>query len=372
MKKSIISLAVLAAASNVAMAQSSVTIYGQIDAGFVSEHGGKNGAVNKVSSGVGGNSRIGFKGVEDLGNGLQTVFVLESGFNEDTGTQDTSGSLFNRQAYVGLASATAGTVTLGRQYTPLYTTIVNVADPFGGNYAGTAKNLLPTAGSNTRTSNTLMYTSPTAYGFSGEAAYAAGEQAGDNTAGRQWGAAATYKNGPLVAKLAYNSRNNDVQPGQIDPVTGLTSTTGQARGNSKNTILAVNYDFQIVKAYASYGVNKGFNSSAYNGSAAVAGTAYGPQQVASTDTRDELLGLSAPVGLNGTVMASVIHKEDRIGGNDANQYGVGYSYALSKRTSAYIAYAHINNHGTAAYTVGNNNEVGTGDSAYNIGLHHAF
>jgi len=370
MKKSIISLAVLAAVSNVAMAQSSVTIYGQIDAGFVSEHGGKNGAVNKVTSGVGGNSRIGFKGVEDLGNGLSTVFVLESGFNEDTGTQDTSGSLFNRQAYVGLASQQAGTVTLGRQYTPLYTTIVTVADPFGGNYAGTAKNLLPTAGSNTRTSNTVMYTSPSAYGFTGEAAYAAGEQAGDNTAGRQWGAAGTYKNGPLVAKLAYNSRNNDVQPGQIDPTTAAVSTLGAARGNSKNTILAVNYDFQVVKAFASYGVNKGFNSSAYNTGSATAYTAVA--RLASTDTRDALLGLTAPVGVNGTLMASVIHKEDKIGGNDATQLGVGYSYALSKRTSAYVAYAKINNHGLASYTVGNNNEAGTGDSAYNIGLHHSF
>lgn len=364
MKKSLISLAVLALAANAAMAQSSVTIYGIVDAGVVSEHGGKNGAVNKVGSGVGSYSRIGFKGTEDLGNGLSAVFVLESGFRVDDGTQDTSGSLFQRQAYAGLVSKDWGALTLGRQYTPLYNTIAAVADPFAVGYAGTAKNLLPVAGSLTRTSNTVQYVSPSFAGVTGEVAYAAGEAADDNEAGRQMGAAAQYKNGPLTARLAYNNRDNRVVTNNI--ATGVSD-------HGRNTILAANYDFTVVKAFASFGVNKGNNSSPYNTAAAyVTSTAANPAPTGSTDSRDYLIGATIPAG-NGSVMTSIIHKDDRTRFNrDANQYAVGYSYNLSKRTSAYVAYARIDNKNGAGYTVGNNTDPGTGDSAYNIGLRHSF
>ena len=78
MKKTLISLAILAATGS-AYAQSNVTIYGIMDAGFVGERGGKNGSVSKVSAGVANASRIGFKGTEDLGGGLSAVFQLETG-----------------------------------------------------------------------------------------------------------------------------------------------------------------------------------------------------------------------------------------------------------------------------------------------------
>src|SRR5881392_4297802 len=143
MKKSLLVLAVAAAIGNLAHAQTNVTIYGLIDAGIVGESGGKAGNVTKVGSGTSGASRIGFRGTEELGNGLSAVFVLESGVKVDTGEVDAAGTLFNRQAFVGLKSKEWGTVTLGRQYTPWYTTITQVADPFAAGYAGSAKNLLP-------------------------------------------------------------------------------------------------------------------------------------------------------------------------------------------------------------------------------------
>ncbi len=359
MKKTLITLAVLAAATGVAQAQSSVVIYGTVDAGFVSERGGKDGNVNKLDSGIASASRLGFKGTEDLGSGLSALFLLESGFSVDNGQQDVAGSLFNRQAYVGLSSKTTGTVTLGRQYTPIYNTLSKVADPFAAGYAGSAKNLFP---SNTRTSNTVLYTSPSYNGFDGDVAYTFGENAASNRIGRKIGASAGYSNGPLNARLAYNNTSNDT----------ATAETGSGR----NWLAAANYDFAVAKAYVAYGVNKGLNSAIRNNA--------GPNNTNtsafnytsanfSTDSTTALIGATVPMGPAGTMMASFIHVNDKNTANaDANQFALGYSYALSKRTNAYASYAKISNKNSAGYTVGNNSNVGTGDKAFNVGVRHSF
>src|SRR5450830_704278 len=101
MKKSLIAIAVLAATSSAAFAQSNVTIYGILDAGITSERGGAAGNVTKVTSGAASASRLGFKGTEDLGGGLSAVFKLEAGVKVDDGSLDNTNSvLFNREAYV--------------------------------------------------------------------------------------------------------------------------------------------------------------------------------------------------------------------------------------------------------------------------------
>jgi len=354
MKKTLITLAVLAAATGVAQAQSSVVIYGTVDAGFVSERGGVNGNVNKLDSGIASASRLGFKGTEDLGSGLSALFLLESGFSVDNGQQDVAGSLFNRQAYVGLSSKTTGTLTLGRQYTPIYNTLAKVADPFAVGYAGSAKNLFP---SNTRTSNTVLYTSPSYNGFDGDVAYTFGENAASNKIGRKIGASVGYSNGPLNARVAYNNTQND---------TATTET-----GSGRNWLAAANYDFAVAKAYAAYGVNKGLNSAIRNNGTV---NAFNYTSAGfSTDSTTALLGVTVPVGPAGTVMASYIHVNDKdVANADANQFALGYSYALSKRTSTYASYAKISNKNNAGYTVGNNSNVGTGDKAFNVGVRHSF
>ena len=83
MKKSLLALAVLASFASAASAQSSVTMYGLVDAGIVSERGGKAGNITKLTSGIGSQSRLGFRGTEDLGNGLSALFVLETGVKID-------------------------------------------------------------------------------------------------------------------------------------------------------------------------------------------------------------------------------------------------------------------------------------------------
>jgi predicted porin len=366
MNKNIIAAAVLAASAGTASAQggvpppSAVTIYGIVDAGWVRETGGAAGIVNKLTSGVGAYSRLGFRGTEDLGGGLSAFFTLEAGFRVDTGELDTPNTLFQRQAFVGLKSP-GGQLTLGRQYTPLHQALTQVADPFATGYAAGSKNLFPDFGTNIRTSNTVQYTSPVFEGITGELAYAFGEQPGSNKAGHQLGAAIGYSNGPLNVRLAYNNKNNDVVPAP-----GVTPVT---RTVARNTLLAANYDFKVVKAYFAVQVDKGFNSAPLgNNSNPFGGVPPRP----SFDGREFLLGLSAPVG-PGTLLASAQHKNDKTPFNqDANAWGVGYLYTLSKRTLLYAVYGTVDNQNGAGYTVNNNTEAGTGDRAINLGVRHSF
>lgn len=348
--------ATLAACCGSAAAQSSVTLYGIVDLGLVAERGDVNGALNKLSSGAGSVSRFGLRGTEDLGGGLAAIFTLESGVKADTGEQDNAGVLFQRQAWMGLRSKTWGTLTMGRQYTPFYTTFSNYADPFGTNFAGTARNLFPVSGATTRASNSVMYASPEFNGFSADLQVALGEQAGSSTAGRQSSYALAYRKGALNLRLGRLERNSDIAGG-VD------------RDSGSNTILAANYDFGSIKLYAAYEADKGYNVGTLPNTSNPYG---GVPPTPSTDAREVMLGFTMPLG-KGSLIASHIHKDDRSSFNqDARQNAIGYVYPLSPRTNVYTAYAHIDNKHGAGYTVGNNGEVGSGDSAFNLGLRHSF
>lgn len=357
MNKNVILTAILLGTSGIAAAQSAVTIYGIVDASFTGERGGV-ASNNKVTSGAASASRLGFKGSEDLGGGMAAIFTLESGVRIDTGELDASNTLFNRQAFVGLKT-TSGTVTLGRQYTPYHNALAQIGDPFGTGYAGGSKNLFPDSGTNVRTSNTLVYSTPMVSGFSADVAYAFGEQAGNNDAGRQFGGSVGYANGPLNVRVAYNNKNTDVV------ATGTTAAISRSIGH--NTLVVANYDFGLLRAYVSASFDKGASSAPLGNT-----TAYGRTAVASLDGNEYLVGLSAPV-LSGTVIASVQHKNDKGNLNqDATGWGVAYLYPLSKRTNLYGAYGSINNKNGAGYTVANNSEVGSGDKAFNLGVRHSF
>jgi predicted porin len=337
-------------------AQSAVTPYGLIDMAVVRESGGSAGSAAKLTSGVSLGSRLGFKGTEDLGNGLSALFVLESGFQGDTGTLGQGGLLFGRQAYVGLRGA-FGSILVGRQYTPEYL-VVAFADPFGSGYVADSKNIIATSGNAfSRMDNTVKYLSPTVAGLTAELAVAPGEVAGDSAAGRQFGGSIGYATGPLQVRVGYHNRNNDTAT--------LKNTT-----NARNMVVAAVYDFGVVKAHAVYSVNYGLNSSVLRNTANPFGRATIP--VASTDSRDALVGLTVPFGPH-ALLASYIHKDDRTALNqDANQMAIGYRYTWSKRTSVYAVHAHINNRNGASYTVGNASESGTGNRGTSVGISHAF
>jgi len=360
MNKKVIAAAILTASAGAAHAQTNITIYGIADAGFVHESGGVAGSLNKISSGVGSASRIGFRGTEDLGGGTSVVFLLENGHRLDTGEVDAAGTIFNRQAWVGIKGK-AGQLTIGRQYTPWHQALVQVGDPFSTGYAGSSKNLFPDFGTNVRTSNTVVYATPVMQGVTGEVAYSAGEQIGSSKSGRQMGASLGYTSGPLNVRLVYNHKNSDVAA-----ASGVTPVT---RGNGSNKLLAANYDFKVFKAYLAFSVDKGFNSAPLGNNSNPYG---GVAPTASTDGNEILLGAVVPAG-PGNLVVTLQRKDDKTARNqDARSLGVGYLYLLSKRTTLYTVYGAIDNENGAGYTVANNTEAGSGDRAFNLGIRHTF
>jgi predicted porin len=346
----------LASACGGAQAQGSLTVYGLLDLAWVHESGAAAGPINKVTSGVASPSRLGFKGAEDLGGGMSAIFVLENGLQADTGTAGQGGLLFGRQAYVGLRGS-AGTLTVGRQYTPQFI-VLSAIDPFTVGMAGDAKNLMPLTGNTvSRMDNSVKYATPEWKGLSAELALAAGELSGDSMAGRQFGALAAYARGPLLLRAGYHHRNND-------------SAAVKGTSAARNLLLTASYDFKLAKAHLAWGANRGPNSAPLRSTNNPYGSKLAP--LASTDSRDLLLGLSIPVGVQ-TLLVSYVHKNDRTSVNqDAAQWGVGYRYALSRRTDLYAAHGHISNRNGAGYTAGSGIETGSGNRATDLGIRHLF
>ena len=191
--------AIAVLATGGACAQTNVQIYGVMDAGIehVTNASAAGGDVTKVYSGGANNSRLGFRGSEDLGGGLKAVFNLESGLLIDTGSFD--GALFRRQANVGLEGK-FGRVVIGRSFTTVYD-FVNPFDPMG--YAP-RYSWIPT-GNGTLSNKYGMTTGfDNMVKYQGQfdklkvgASYGAGEVAGNAADGRKFAAGAAYELGPL-------------------------------------------------------------------------------------------------------------------------------------------------------------------------------
>ncbi|RDI05517.1 porin [Comamonas sp. AG1104] len=237
------------------MAQSSSTVYGVVDLGFVLESGGPNDAgASRLTSGVASGSRLGFRGDEDLGGGLSALYALEMGLLADTGGLAQGG-----QAAVSI-HGNFGSITLGRQYTPVALIQTETA-PFVTCLAGDSANLISAggAGGNNRMDNTLRYTYKASSGLAADVVYGFGEGAGDSSAERQYGGALGYVAGPAYAKLGYHSVNDAV---------------GKA---GRLTFLGATYDFGFAMAHFNYVVNKG--SAVFD--------------IVNQDSRDMLLGIPA-------------------------------------------------------------------------------
>jgi predicted porin len=336
MKKSLLALAVLTAVTGAASAQSSVTLYGKVDLGLVLDSGSPQGKSVRISSGVTGGSRIGFKGVEDLGGGMKAAFQLETGYCADSAAGAPnfctgSNQFMGRQAHGDLTGA-FGAISAGRQYSLGFNNLSTI-DPFGTGFAGQVNNIVDPSG--IRLNNSATYSTPNIGGFTASAEIAFGEQTGNWQANRETGAGLTYASGPAYVGFTFYDVGN-------------AAGNGAAR---KNYLLGGTYDFGVVKVHA------------------LAQKSTGPT---SLDVLDLMAGVTVPVA-GGSVMASYIHHNDRTGADkDANQLGIGYLYPLSKRTAVYTAFGRIQNQHGAAFTVGNATETGTGTKAFNLGVVHNF
>ena len=367
MKKSLIALAVLAA-SGAAMAQSSVTLYGVVDTG-VSYFKGDDSVYGLTKTGGNVNSRLGFRGVEDLGNGLKATFSLEGGFNVDDGTgylgaggAEDTGFQFRRTSTVGLAG-NFGEVRFGRMLTSSYLAVSRY-DAFGDTGAGgsLAWNSGQT-GYAPRAENAISYTSPSFNGFKFGGEYGFGEKQKARE-GRYLGLGVTYDNGPLSLGLGFDRLNNvgyvAADPAGVPPVLedkGDDLTTWQLGGA---------YNFGVAKLMAFYKQTKA--------------------KEIVTGESDKFktfgLGATAPVGAAGEVKVAYNHYRlsPEAGKTEkADQLSLGYVHNLSKRTALYGTYAYMKN--KKDNTVGlqlNGAMTGAGLSdsgaqhGLQVGVRHAF
>lgn len=217
-KRLMASTLLLASLSGTAAAQQSMTIYGVVDAALVYANN-QNGQSNVyMRSGNQASSRLGFKGAEDLGGGTQALYVLEAGFNLDDGTASSTGSIFNRQAYVGLSNERVGTLTIGRQYTPYYLFVgplgqVNYITGATGSHPGDIDGLDVTI----RSSNSMTYMSPVWHGVQIGVMGALGEQPEGKRDGDTFSAAIKYDVGPWNFALGYQALRNGANGATWDP-----------------------------------------------------------------------------------------------------------------------------------------------------------
>ena len=250
MKKSLIAAAALCACAGAAQAQSSVTLYGVVDAPieYVSnmpKAGGGSANLFRMASGGGlSGSRWGLRGTEDLGGGNQALFVLESGFGIDNGTSQQGNRLFGRQAFVGLNNNQFGKITLGRQYTTIFDVLANFS-PTG--YATMWEPMVQQLGLNFRSDNTAKYTGTfgpvTAEGHwsFGNGALGAGEAPGQFRRDSGYGLGASYIAGPLGVGVAYDQYNPSL------------NGAGGATGTIRKAAVAASYSFgSAIKVMAGY------------------------------------------------------------------------------------------------------------------------
>jgi predicted porin len=327
MKKIEISaLVICLALSTGAYAQSSVTLYGEIDEALTVEHGTANGSKVLLAGGANEASRWGLKGYEDLGSGLAAIFVLENGFNATNGSMSQANSMFGRKAYVGLTGGW-GTFIAGHMYTLAYSEIDSL-DPEGG-VGGGNDNMFSRGG--TRISNAVRYDTPVVSGFSASTQYTI-----PGSGSRNVEAAARYANGPVLIHLVHNEQN------------GVNGTLPV-----KNTFLGGSYDFHFIRTFIGYEINRGLG---------------GDQRDAKYDVA--MVGFWIPTGAQGAVGATYIRATDKTSAdNDAEQFAISYMYFLSKRTTIYTSYTHINNkNGTLNYVTAE----AAGNTEFNLGITHKF
>jgi predicted porin len=228
-----------------AHAQSSVTLYGTLDAGMVYSNNEGGHSNWQQASGSVSNTYFGLRGNEDLGGGLHAIFTLESGFNLNSGQFSQTESLFNRQAYVGLQSEQYGTVTLGRQYDSM----VDYLAPLSETGGGYGNNLAAHPFDNDNLDNTfsvqnaVKYQSANYGGFKFGGLYGFSNDAGQFSNNRAWSAGASYNNGPLSVAASYLQLNNSGSTNLNGAVTQGNGTAEIAAMLQRTFGAGINYSY---------------------------------------------------------------------------------------------------------------------------------
>lgn len=342
MKKSLIAMAVLAAAAGSASAQSSVTVFGILDVA-VRHVDGDGTTKTLLSSGGLSTGRIGFRGIEDLGGGLKAGFWLESQINADDGTQPNA-RFWHRRSTVSLISDSLGEVRLGRDFTPTYNAFADY-DAFGDNGVAKFSDLFKprtvsgaSAQTGTRADNQVSYILPTTLGgIYGQASVAAGE---GTKGAKYYGGRLGYKSGPFDVSAAYGQ-------------TELASSDDKF----KLFVVGGSYDFGVAKILAAYQESK-----------------YDVTTPAFDGLKDKLLTVGATVPVGAFVIRASYDKVKADDDKNADRYSVGGVYNLSKRTAFYGTYSLIDNKDAGAFLVSDSPVVAAGKKSQGVevGVRHSF
>ncbi|MEX3933073.1 porin [Paraburkholderia phymatum] len=383
MKKTLMVAALTGVFATAAHAQSSVTLYGLIDAGITytnNQHGHSNW--QETTGSVNG-SRFGLRGAEDLGGGLKAIFTLENGFGINDGTLKQNSRLFGRQAFVGLASDQFGAVTLGRQYDSM----VDYVGPLsltGTQYGGTQfahpfdnDNL----NNSFRINNSVKYTSANYAGFKFGALYGFSNQADGFANNRAYSAGASYSFAGFNFAAAYLQLNSN---GSLASNTAAFNSGGAVTGD--NTFFAqrqqtwgagLNYTFGPATAGLVYSQT---NLSGLSGiGAGASGQTGGVGGFGGSSAHFQNFEANARYALTPaiSIAGSYTYTRASLAGTRPhwNQFNLQTAYALSKRTDVYLQgeYQQVNENAIVNADInglaasGNNKQV-----AVTAGLRHRF
>ncbi|MEO8057747.1 MAG: porin [Burkholderiales bacterium] len=344
MKKSLLALAVLGAFAGVASAQSSVTLFGIVDlsAKYVKNDAAKR-RVSLSQDGI-NSSRLGFKGVEDLGGGLKAGFWLEGGVSADTGQVDTT-RFFGRRATVSLLG-NFGEVRLGRDYTPSFWNMT-IFDAFGTNGVGNSLNVQQlTSATRVRADNSIGYLLPSNIGgVYGQFQVASGEAATatvPGNPGRYVGGRVGFAAGPFDIAGSYAEQR----------ISGGTSIKSASIGGA--------YDFGVLKLLSYY------------------------NQVKQGSDKDQVISLSTVVPMGqGEIHVGYDYDKRTNAANvttKVDQFKAGYVYSLSKRTAMYSTVSRLKNKNGTGNAIAGGNAYGTDGAVpsapkslgLEVGLRHIF
>ena len=358
MKKSLIALAVLAA-SGAAMAQSSVTLFGIVDTavGYVDNANAAGDSVYGLSTSGNATSRLGFRGVEDLGGGLKAGFWLEGEIFGDDG--NAAGFNFTRRSTVSLMGG-FGEVRMGRDLTPNYSKTISY-DLFSqtgiGQFMGwrdwatnsdVGTTVSTADASNVRSSNMISYYTPNFGGLTAGLGYGFDEQT-TGKAGRYVGGYVAYDNGPLSLAASYDQRDLLVN--------GLVA--GSAVLDRDTFTLGGSYNLNVVK------LNAIVQQSKYK--------ALGESEKVNAYA----LGVSAPVGA-GEVKLQYALYDNKLIESKAHQLSLGYVHNLSKRTAVYGTVSYMDNKDDSNLGLAAKNlktagpGFGESQTGVQVGIRHAF
>jgi predicted porin len=365
MKKTLYCALSIAAAIQATAAMAETVVYGIVDTGveYVTNINAAGNSVVKMPSLTGSvPSRIGFKGLEDLGGGLTAFFVLESNFGVDTGALGVGGRLFGRQANVGLKNA-YGTLTLGRQMNmTLYSYLKS--DVMGPNIHGLSgmDSYLP----NARSDNAIGYmgkfseVSVGATYSAGRDAVATGGPAATNCPGEITGNAQACRQ--VTALLAYDVQSSDTTSfGVATAYDKLNGAPGAAAGLTSS-------DYHVERVSLSGYVLLGATKIG-------AGFIERKTHAANDSTADlYYLGVSIPFAQNWVFDSQLARLDIKNSADASTLLAARATCQLSKRTAVYVSVGHIRNDGAAAIAASAGSSIGVGMSQSGVmtGMRHVF